>query len=670
MAIGRVSGSLLVSNLDRQGTDLQFSTNNKPLVYMDFSQFRVGINTNVISQTLTINGNLSTSNLLFTSSNISTRNSEVLYLNGVMHFGNVGNVKILGGTNDNILATDGNGNLRWDSFANLSATAGLFGNTINLGINTLGSLTSNAVTLTNATSVTNGITQLNEVLGKLIPPRPPTFPSTQSITITSSSVLGRVCDFVQTDNTVTGGHNLAAGSSITGLRTATYTTGTINDTGPGDSGTLTVYKNGVASGSRTLTSGSDNGTYGDLVITDNVDYGSKTGAAQGFWESLDAKASGTVTEGWNEVYITHSSGTPTNTSHWYYDASAPGTPQFTATSIALSSNVVSYSSTIPHLTSSAGVTINFDINRLSGDTYPSSNTFVTATSGGAFAAPGSVTYSQAGIATPLARNLYVASGSTSVTTTANVITGFGSSSSGPTVNVANGYATGSAGFAPGVVVLYKTGTSNQIEETGLSINAGVGTGTGNPYRIVNPGSGDTPVYTGSEAAFNSQTSTLQTYDATVVGAVLKHDQTNYSTGYWPIGPDLSSGRSGAQYFIFKFVRSAVSKFDIKYTGTIAGMWVALPGSAIDSTSTLNGWIDMGTPYAGSGVPGADSGGNGSNGCALGGVAVYNSAQTNKSVTCTFGTVSSSSTATSEIYVRVKLTSGQTVTALSIEIATH
>jgi hypothetical protein len=134
-----------------------------------------------------------------------------------------------------------------------------------------------------------------------------------------------------------------------------------------------------------------------------------------------------------------------------------------------------------------------------------------------------------------------------------------------------------------------------------------------------------------------------------------------------VGPDLSSGRSGAQYYTFKFIRAAVSKFDIKYTGTIAGMWVALPGSTIDSTSTINGWIDMGIAYENSGIPGAGVGGNGSNGCALGGLAVFDSAQTNKSVTCT---VSSSGTPTNEIYVRVKLTSGQTVTALTIEAATH
>ena len=345
------------------------------------------------------------------------------------------------------------------------------------------------------------------------------------------------------------------------------------------------------------------------------------------------------------------------------------------TSIAISSNTVSYSSTIPHLTSSAGATVGFSVNRLSGDLYPTSDTFITGTATGAFTAPTSLTYSAAGIATPLIRNLYASSGSVALTTTANIVTGFGSSSSGPTLSCSNSYNTGTQNFPPGVTILYKTGTSNQIEETSLSINAGVGSGSGNPYRIINPGSTDTPAYTASASAFNSQTSTLQTYDATVVAAVLKHDQTNYSTGYQPVGPNLSSGRTGSQYFTFKFVRTSVSKFDIKFTGTIAGLWVALPGSdfdAVNPTSSLNGWLDASVAYSGSGTPGGNTGagGNGSNGCAVGGNAVLNSAQTNRSITATFGTVSSTSATDNEIYIRIKLTSGQSVTALSLQPASN
>ena len=223
----------------------------------------------------------------------------------------------------------------------------------------------------------------------------------------------------------------------------------------------------------------------------------------------------------------------------------------------------------------------------------------------------------------------------------------------------------------GALVMNKsqqTGTSTNIDETNITVTS-VGSGSGNALRIINPGSSDNPTIL-STASFNSQTSTLETYDAVVVGngnqGIIKHDQTNYSTGYLPSGPNLSIGRSGAQYFTFKFTRSAVSKFDIQFTGTVAGVWVALPGSTIDNSSTLNGWVDMSQAYAGAGVPGANiaGGGNGSNGCALGGVVNLNSSGTQRR-TCTFGTVSSSSTANKEIIVRIKVSSGQSVTALSI-----
>jgi hypothetical protein len=114
----------------------------------------------------------------------------------------------------------------------------------------------------------------------------------------------------------------------------------------------------------------------------------------------------------------------------------------------------------------------------------------------------------------------------------------------------------------------------------------------------------------------------------------------------------------------------LSKFDIKYTGNIAGMWVAVPGSTIDSTSTANGWLDMSIAYGGAGVPGAGVGGNGSQGCALGGAIGVNRQVTNASNTATFGTVSTSSTGTNEVYVRIKLTTGQSITALSLETASH
>jgi len=553
--------------------------------------------------------------------------------------------------------------------ANNSATTG---NTINLGANTVGQLVSNAVTLTTTTKVTDGLALLNNVLGKLVPASPTPFPGGTALTINSLSTY-RMADFVQTDRTTTGGKSVAGGSTVTSVRrAATYTTNTYNNLGPGDSGTLTLYKNNVATGAVTFTSSSANGTTGDLIITDSKDYSQITGAASGFWRSFDAQGSGTTSNGWNEIYISHSGASNTSTPSWYYDDSAPGTPTFTSASISPLSESLTYSSTIPHYNSSTTFKLGVNVAKLSGDMFPTSNTFFTGTAGGAFAAPASNTYPTVGITYPLARNLYVSSGSVTVNTTASITTGFSSSATGPSVTVDNSYATGSQAFTTALAntVLYKTGTSSLMEELAVTFGSTVGTGSGTAGRILNPGSTDNPAYANNATLFNSQTGTLQTYDATIVAATLKHDQTNYASGYLPVGPNLSSGRTGAQYFTFKFVRTSLSKFNIKFTGTIAGLWVALPGTVIDSTSSLNGWLDMSTAYGGSGIPGANAPGNGSNGCALGGVVTLNSAVSAHSKTCTFGTISSSNSTLSEIYVRIKLTSGQTVTALSLETASN
>jgi hypothetical protein len=78
-----------------------------------------------------------------------------------------------------VLTTDGAGNLTWSSTGDI----GVVGNAIPMGENTLGNLVSNAVTLTTTTTVTDGITQLNTVLGKLVPPSPANFPGTQTLAV-------------------------------------------------------------------------------------------------------------------------------------------------------------------------------------------------------------------------------------------------------------------------------------------------------------------------------------------------------------------------------------------------------------------------------------------------------------------------------------------------------
>jgi hypothetical protein len=72
MSIARVPGFSLLSDLDRQGIDLRFSTNGQTLTYMDFANFRLGVNTASPSQSLEVVGNvLVTNGHIFSSANVS-----------------------------------------------------------------------------------------------------------------------------------------------------------------------------------------------------------------------------------------------------------------------------------------------------------------------------------------------------------------------------------------------------------------------------------------------------------------------------------------------------------------------------------------------------------------------------------------------------------------------
>jgi fibronectin-binding autotransporter adhesin len=156
MAIGRISGPMLYSNLDRQGANL---TVDSDLLHFDVVNRRVGVNNNIPSRDLDVPGNVRLANL-------SILDNSIVSNTGKINLGSTSNVIISGGTNYDVMYTDGNGNLTFTSLNNLSSISGeLTGNTITLGTNTLGVLNSNAVTLASGSSVTNSIAQINQVLG-------------------------------------------------------------------------------------------------------------------------------------------------------------------------------------------------------------------------------------------------------------------------------------------------------------------------------------------------------------------------------------------------------------------------------------------------------------------------------------------------------------------------
>ena len=202
MPINKISGNILQDNLQR-GSNLSVQGN---LVFFDITNTRLGINTNAPTATLNvvgntdIAGNISVGNLNFGNGVITgtgniTGNGVTLSANaisaqsGLLTLGSNANIKITGGGTNYLFTTDGAGNLFWSDPGNL---AGVIGNTIDLGTPSLGNLTSNAVTMTTTTTVTDGIAQLNTVLGKLVPASPSNFPGGQTLSISSFCILGTI----------------------------------------------------------------------------------------------------------------------------------------------------------------------------------------------------------------------------------------------------------------------------------------------------------------------------------------------------------------------------------------------------------------------------------------------------------------------------------------------
>jgi hypothetical protein len=184
---------------------------------------------------------------------------------------------------------------------------------------------------------------------------------------------------------------------------------------------------------------------------------------------------------------------------------------------------------------------------------------------------------------------------------------------------------------------------------------------------------DNPAFSGSTNFYTNQPytealtiSTIGIKESIIRLGVIKFDQTNFSSGYLPAGPDRSSSPA-KQYFTFAFRRQTTANFNITIASSgIAGLWIAAPGTGIDSTSGINGWLKADTAFAGSGVPGSGTGGNGSDGCAeTTGDRIIASTSLSGSYTMTLGEENLSNATGNVALIRIALTSGQSVTSLSI-----
>lgn len=511
----------------------------------------------------------------------------------------------------------------------------------------------------------DSVNEINFILGKLVP-KPPATILNEPFSLTGLTGVGRLCSGFNPTNNTDGDLTPSAGTQYSRNTDNTVTSNYITEYGPGDAGTVTGFVNAVGVGTTDLSIGSNDGIYGSLQIANNKDafFSSRNpGINSEFYEVYDARLiNAPCPDGFNKAFIQQFAYT-TQQAYWYEDGSTVTAPVLSVTTpVTPPSPTLNYSSGVPHYTqdSSNAFTYVITCENATGDMY-TQNTFLTSsgqTTG--FQNGGSKSYTNFdGGVNPPVQNYGVGTGVTCLVSQTprdlhQTVNTDATRFSNYTATTPYGSDTVRATITPAVNMMGTTARTNIIDEDNIAVNS-LGTGSGNAVRVNAGSSADnpTPVYT----SFSAST-TAAAYESIVRGGALRHDQTDYSSGSWlPVGPDYSSGRTGAQYFQLQFIRSQVSEFRIAVSGSYAGCWVCMPDNSTwtSSLSGTNGWADMFQAYRGAGVPTSAE-----PGCSSGG-AMNGSGGT---FTCVFGTESSSNDSNNRILIRWRLNSGQSITAMS------
>jgi len=509
----------------------------------------------------------------------------------------------------------------------------------------------------------------------------------------------------------TGAASTAVGDPI--ARTIT-TTGDISTTAfstfahDAGAGTVSAQVNGNADGSVVMDGSSKVGRYTSLDVTAHSDFNllDSSGANTTFalshihpnkffgFKARVLKAATAVNPGLNNFGLDHSATGTTNIIEYVKDdvtaapTSASGTlTQNVAGGFRFISGIPYYNSGSPSLTLS-GITIA----NLTGKAFRDTNSPFQVHSGTNFETTtqasistqnytyaqidGSTTFltggfpqEDVGVASPYAiGNVTIPITSSSVRTVEEL-----------RVRAINCNGNGAFHNLTATKVQVHTAAQSGVHEISTSVSNSLGaTHADNAIRIFdfNAATTNTPAYTGSTNFYTNNVYTeasdpgvAGTQEASIRIGILKHDVTNYSTGFLPVGPNRS-GDTGTQFATFAFRRTAVASFTLNLispTG-ILGAFIALPGAGTDNSSTLNGWLDCATQYNGSGRPGADlgNGGNGSNGVAsTGGDRILSNTSLNGSFTMNLGTENMTNSTGNVCLVRFALTSGQSITSFSI-----
>ena len=604
------------------------------------------------------------------------------------------------------------------SIAEDGSTAGTIGNTLDK--NFTGVSAGNIVTDFRATGTPDTIHQNDNETVTFVMKATPSAPnglSSFSLSLADSAQGTNPHLCANFDDATGSADTLSAGTSLESSTARRYTSTTTidtnvingflvnnsNGTGSTVNQTVTASINGSASGARTFTTsegGANNNTFTHLVTSDHKDYDEVDGSyPQRLYLVADAKITKNLsdyTAGLNAQRLESSAGGNTGYVHVVRDL-LTGTPttsigtiaQGTAGSQRYVSGVPYYNTGSPTVTVTGTTVANF-----TGQAYQDASdpheidpgTNQESTSGDVISATGYTYANIDGASSMLTggipnKNTGVGSPYTLGTLTQSLTSSGVRSVQQIKARSKNANGTGSYSESSTKIQVYTASLLTLDNEAGgITVSDSLGAGfDDDAVRISGFGSlsGDTPSLNDSSNA-NYYTDHAWSGAVTVAGTneaisrfgTIKHFTTDLSSGYLPVGPDLNTGRSGAQYYNFAFRRTTMANFTVRLTGTVSGFFIAAPGTAIDSASGLNGWLDAGITYGGSGVPGSDTGngGNGSNGCAFtsGDRIIDGTSYSNSTFTLTLGSENATNATGNNVLIRIKLESGDSITALSIE----
>jgi hypothetical protein len=599
------------------------------------------------------------------------------------------------GSNDSVANTSVAGGTQGDRISHTyTSGTGTGSNTIQLSINTHSTADPSALPDTASKTIKIFDTSIAAPEGL----------SGKSFSLTSSSV-GSSPKLAQGHIDHSSESTLGEGDSVTRYTT----TGAIETSGEANSqvvynagaGALSAIVDGAVDGTINFTSGDDTGSNASVVVVDELDFynfdnlgrsisSANRRYAPGLYSGFRARISkSSVATGLHTYKLSHSTAGNTSVLQFVKD-NLTGTPVVNLSGTTVTQNsagTLAYVSGIPYYTNDATINVvGALVSNVAGQTYKDdstpfnfySGTNVEGDSGSAFSTqtkdytilpPGSLSSGKPKANTGVGANVTIDTFQLSVNGGGRRVEGFA-------MNMENVNGAGAnVQYANTKIAVYN-GTSSGVNESSIPVSDSLGAGFDTDgLRIVTGWSGSTPTFNSGQDYYASNNwsgavTIAGTDEAVVRYGNLQHYDTDLSSGYLPVGPDLNTGRSGSQYFRFAFKRTTMSNFTVKLTGKVSGFFIAAPNTDIDDTSDSNGWLNASATYAGAGTPGANTtaGGNGSDGCAFtsGDRIIDGTTYSNQGFTLTLGDQNASDSYNNQILVGIKLDDGDYLSQLEVE----